>query len=98
MHIGLKVNALKGDHIRKSEDCICNGSAGPPEKRDAVAAVISASGFKPQYVGPIRYARNLEAIAELWHHLAIPSWGDIPPEVSIEWGYNFHFQVISDRN
>lgn len=63
-----------------------------------MAAVISASGFKPQYVGPIRYARNLEAIAELWHHLALPTWGDVPAEVSIEWGYNFHFQVISDRN
>lgn len=36
------------------------------------AAVVGAVGFKPYYVGPIRYARNLEAIAELWIHCAIP--------------------------
>lgn len=34
--------------------------------------VIAAVGFTPRYMGPIRYARNLEAIAELWIHCAIP--------------------------
>ena len=36
------------------------------------ADAIFAVGFKPYYVGPIRYARNLEAIAELSIHCAIP--------------------------
>jgi predicted dinucleotide-binding enzyme len=26
-------------------------------------------GFKPEYVGPIRAARNLEYMAELWVHM-----------------------------
>lgn len=59
--------------------------------------MISAAGFRPCYVGGIRYARNLEVMAELWHHLALPSWGSVPPDLSVEWGYNFHFQVVSDR-
>jgi 8-hydroxy-5-deazaflavin:NADPH oxidoreductase len=37
-----------------------------------IADIVAAVGFKPYYVGPIRYARNLEAIAELWIHCAIP--------------------------
>jgi predicted dinucleotide-binding enzyme len=40
-----------------------------------IAPVIEAVGFKPLYMGPIRYARNLEAIAELWIHCAIPPLG-----------------------
>lgn len=38
--------------------------AGPAEAtaRDTVAALIDDAGFKPVYVGPIRYARNLEVI------------------------------------
>jgi 8-hydroxy-5-deazaflavin:NADPH oxidoreductase len=43
--------------------------AGPD---DAIADVVAAIGYIPYYVGPIRYARNLEAIAELWIHCAIP--------------------------
>ena len=48
---------------------------GPSENEEAlclVTEVVAAVGFKPHYVGPIRYARNLEAMAELWIHLAIP--------------------------
>ena len=48
---------------------------GPSENEEALGLateVVSAVGFKPYYVGPIRYARNLEAMAELWMHLAIP--------------------------
>lgn len=37
-----------------------------------IAEVVAAVGYKPYYVGPLRYARNLEAIAELWIHCAIP--------------------------
>ena len=43
--------------------------AGAPEGRDIAELVVAGVGFKPKYVGPIRYARNLEAIAELWIHL-----------------------------
>jgi predicted dinucleotide-binding enzyme len=43
--------------------------AGPD---NGIANVIATIGFKPIYVGPIRYARNLEAMAELWIHCAIP--------------------------
>jgi 8-hydroxy-5-deazaflavin:NADPH oxidoreductase len=48
---------------------------GTQTNKDALAlasAVIGAVGFNPYYVGPIRYARNLEAMAELWIHCAIP--------------------------
>jgi 8-hydroxy-5-deazaflavin:NADPH oxidoreductase len=42
------------------------------EDKDGIEELIAAIGYKPCYVGPIRYARNLEAIAELWIHCAIP--------------------------
>jgi 8-hydroxy-5-deazaflavin:NADPH oxidoreductase len=42
--------------------------AGPDQE---IAPIIAAIGYRPIYVGPIRYARNLEAIAELWIHCAI---------------------------
>jgi len=43
--------------------------AGPDEE---IADVVAAVGFTPRYVGPLRYARNLEAMAELWIHCAVP--------------------------
>jgi predicted dinucleotide-binding enzyme len=51
--------------------------AGDPDEDSVqtVQAVIRGVGFKPFYVGPIRYARNLEAMAELWIHMAIPPLG-----------------------
>lgn len=51
--------------------------AGDPDDnaRKIVEAVVKSVGFKPFYVGPIRYARNLEAIAELWIHMAVPPLG-----------------------
>lgn len=51
--------------------------AGDPDdaSRKIVEEVVSGVGFKPFYVGPIRYARNLEAIAELWIHMAVPPLG-----------------------
>lgn len=39
------------------------------ESQKTVADVIKDVGFKPFYFGPIQYARNLEAIAELWIHI-----------------------------
>jgi predicted dinucleotide-binding enzyme len=44
--------------------------AGPDKD---IADLVATIGYKPIYVGPIRYARNLEAMAELWTHCAIPS-------------------------
>lgn len=64
--------------------------AGPPQQKDAAADVVAGVGFVPKYVGPIRYARNLDAIAELWVHLSIPQAGETPEF----WGRNFHFQVV----
>ncbi|WIA20789.1 hypothetical protein OEZ85_005149 [Tetradesmus obliquus] len=63
------------------------GPAGPG--REQVADVISDVGFEPVYVGPIRYARNLEALAELWIHLAVPSAGFTQES----FGMHFAFQV-----
>ena len=51
--------------------------------------MIAGTGFDPRYVGTIRYARNLEAMAELWIHLANPPLSD-----AANWGHNFHFQVL----
>ncbi len=63
---------------------------GPADKKKVAASVVEGVGFIPKYVGPIRYARNLDAIAELWIHLSIPPAG----ETREDWGRNFHFQVI----
>eukprot|EP00605_Chrysophyceae_sp_TOSAG23-4_P000226 GSChrysophyteH1.ASY1.ANO1.263.1 assembled CDS len=67
--------------------------AGDKTKVDTAAAVISGVGFTPKYVGPIRYARNLESIAELWIHLGFPPAG----ETKENWGQAFHFQVVDSR-
>ena len=53
----------------------------------------SPAPFPPpplRYVGPIRYARNLEALAELYIHLELPMAG-FTKEC---WGKGFAFQVI----
>lgn len=52
--------------------------------------VVKAVGFKPFYVGPIRYARNLEAMAELWIHMAIPGLG------GRDASRNFWFSISGD--
>ena len=58
-----------------------------PNPQD-IASVIAAVGFTPRYVGPIRYARNLEAMAELWIHCAIP------PMPAHNWGREWTFGVV----
>jgi predicted dinucleotide-binding enzyme len=52
--------------------------AGPPAAEDAAGAavverVITDAGFSPVWVGPARYARCLEAVAELWVGMAYVS-------------------------
>lgn len=64
--------------------------AGGPDKRDVAERIISDIGWRPVYVGPIRYARNLEALAELWIHLYKPPNGI----AGTWWGLNFHFQPV----
>jgi predicted dinucleotide-binding enzyme len=56
--------------------------AGNKDKEAEAAAVVAAVGFRPIYVGPIKYSRNLEAIAELWIHNAF----------FFGWGEGFHFE------
>jgi predicted dinucleotide-binding enzyme len=64
--------------------------AGPSEGRHLAEAIVDGVGFEPSYVGPIRFARNLEAIAELWIHLGVPGLKG----GAQHWGRNFHFQVV----
>lgn len=40
--------------------------AGPEERRADAAAVVEAVGFQPEWVGHVRYARNLEVGAHSW--------------------------------
>ncbi|KAG5178099.1 hypothetical protein JKP88DRAFT_169397, partial [Tribonema minus] len=64
--------------------------AGGPEKNDRVATLIKAMGWIPAYVGPNRYARNLEALAEMWIHVSVPEAGSTP----VSWGRRFVFQPV----
>jgi len=63
---------------------------GDSISRSTVESIVQAVGFRPFYVGPIRYARNLEALAELWIHMAIPGLG------ARETGRNFWFSLDGD--
>ncbi|KAL6757504.1 hypothetical protein V8C86DRAFT_2624335 [Haematococcus lacustris] len=63
--------------------------AGGPEGRDIAEQVIAAAGFKPVWVGPIRFARNLEALAELYIHLCVPGLTSGAPH----WGHSWAFEV-----
>ena len=50
--------------------------AGPEEKKAVAGEVVAATGFRPAYVGPIRYARNLEVRCRKpirYHHVPIRS-------------------------
>lgn len=74
--------------VDKPEDMLVAGDDRPEFKAIALKLVKDV-GYVPRYVGPIRYARNLEAIAELWIHLAVPPAGDTKEN----WGRNWNFQV-----
>ena len=64
--------------------------AGPKEKRNEAQSLITAVGFRGLYVGPIRYSRNLEAMAELWVHLIVGPGGFTEED----WGLNCALQVV----
>ena len=61
--------------------------AGPDND---IEALIAAIGYVPYHVGPIRYARNLEAIAELWIHMAIP------PLPATQIGRDWTFAIVGN--
>ncbi|GFR41283.1 hypothetical protein Agub_g1798 [Astrephomene gubernaculifera] len=88
-------NTIGVNHMDHADGSLLTGQqltmmfAGGPQGRELVEEVIAAVGFKPEYLGPIRYARNLEALAELWIHLALRGVGSAET-----WGGNFHFQVL----
>ena len=46
------------------------GNAADAEAVETVESLIRDADFEPQWVGPIRFARNLESIAELWVNMA----------------------------
>ena len=46
------------------------GDPSDSEAIDTVESLIRDADFKPQWVGPMRFARNLESIAELWVNMA----------------------------
>ena len=85
-------NTIGVEHMSKADGSLIGGErltmlfcgSGEDGPKQVVERVISSVGFAPVYAGDIRYARNLEAIAELWIHRAIFA-GD---------GRNFHYQVI----
>lgn len=52
-------------------DMLFAGPAEPGSAKETVTKIISDVGFRPVYVGPLRYARNLESLAELWIHAAV---------------------------
>ncbi|KXZ42074.1 hypothetical protein GPECTOR_210g417 [Gonium pectorale] len=94
-HVFKAFNTVGFYHMAKPDGSAISGEqltmlfAGGPAGRGAAEEVVAAAGFKPAYVGPIRYARNLEAIAELWIHLAVPGVG-----TAEKWGHDFHFQAL----
>ena len=61
--------------------------AGPDKD---IEPLLLAIGYVPYYVGPIRYARNLEAMAELWIHAAIP------PLPAAQLGRDWTFAIVGN--
>ena len=66
-HVFKAFNTIGHDHFEHGDGAlIAPGQqltmlyAGGPAGQDVVEAAIADIGFKPEHVGPIRYARNLE--------------------------------------
>ena len=83
-------NIPRHDPVKSGPLTMLIAGAEDKMQRAVVEDVVAGVGFAPKYVGPIRYARNLEALAELWIHLGVEGAG----ETKEAWGRNFHFQVI----
>lgn len=62
----------KGDSSfsgRQADMLFAGGKGDAPASKEELATlekIISDGGFTPVYAGPIRFARNLESLAELW--------------------------------
>ncbi|PSC68258.1 NADPH-dependent F420 reductase [Micractinium conductrix] len=94
------LNTVGVEHMARPEGALSTeGShrptlmfAGPAERRERVAALVAAVGFGPVWVGNLRHARNLEALAELYIHLGAGIEG---PDWSAPDGTRpYHFQVL----
>eukprot|EP01098_Paradermamoeba_levis_P000814 TRINITY_DN10942_c0_g1_i1.p1 TRINITY_DN10942_c0_g1~~TRINITY_DN10942_c0_g1_i1.p1 ORF type:complete len:222 (-),score=51.31 TRINITY_DN10942_c0_g1_i1:121-786(-) len=83
------LNTVPAEHFAHPDGSLINGKtlvalvAGHPEKKDLALKVIEAIGLETAYVGPIRYARNLESLAELYIHMSAFQ----------QWGRNWTFQI-----
>lgn len=55
-----------------------------------VDEIIRGVKFSPFRVGPIHYARNLEAMAEMWIHMAVPGI----PHTDVKLDGNFAFELV----
>jgi 8-hydroxy-5-deazaflavin:NADPH oxidoreductase len=87
-HVFKAFNTIGVEHMAKPEG-IQMMFAGPDNDAKKVAeAIVAAVGFQPLYVGPIRYSRNLEAMAELWIHCSIP------PLPAANWGGNWSWAKV----
>lgn len=84
-------NTVGLEHMKEAlgKDMLIAGDPDP-SCRSIAEEVVKGVGFRPFYVGPIRYARNLEAMAELWIHMAIPGLG------GRDTSRNFWFSVSGD--
>ena len=89
-HMGINANGRAMPGHDTAEGPLTMLVSGDKDKEAEAATIVKAAGFDPRYVGPIRYARNLEAVAEIWIHTAIPPAG-LTQE---DWGRNFHIQVV----
>ena len=86
-------NTIGVEHMQEAlgkDMLFAGGQLDDFASRGIVEGVIRAVGFKPFYVGPIRYARNLEAMAELWIHMAVPPLG------ARKTSRNFWFSIAGD--
>jgi predicted dinucleotide-binding enzyme len=86
-------NTVGVEHMQEAlgkDMLFAGGASDDVAKTSIVEGVIRAVGFKPFYVGPIRYARNLEAMAELWIHMAVPPLG------ARNTSRNFWFSISGD--
>jgi len=86
-------NTVGVEHMQEAlgkDMLFAGGRLDDLETRSIVEGLIRAVGFKPFYVGPIRYARNLEAMAELWIHMAVPPLG------ARKTSRNFWFSISGD--
>ena len=76
-------NTVGVEHMARPDGALVTGTrmslpfAGAPQRQRDVAALIEAVGFEAHWVGHVRYARNLEALAggpsclwPLWERLA----------------------------